>query len=222
MGRPRIELGIVQTYRGPRVLTIQQLLRRLPCSRATLLRRLSDHGYYSSYNHAGKFLTIEEVADFDAQGLWFWKGARFSRHGTLKDTVAHFVGESERGMTSKELSVLLGVRVQNTLLDLVRERRTHRERLGPTFVYLSPRVHLRHQQARRRVRFLKELQRPAPTSRQVIATLLELIKDPMATRERILLRCRRAGVAMSRDVVDSIFEANDLDEIRSSEARASR
>jgi len=62
MGRPPIKLDLVPTFRGPRVLTLAQLLGRLACSRSTALRRLSEHGYYSSYNHAGKFLTIDEVA----------------------------------------------------------------------------------------------------------------------------------------------------------------
>ena len=128
MVRPRIEMEIVPTFRGPRVLTLQQLLGKLACSRSTVLRRLEEHGYYSSYNHSGKFLTIPEAADFDEQGLWLWKAARFSKHGTLKVTVARFVQESKRGMTHEELSALLGVRAQNTLLDLVEEKTVYRQR----------------------------------------------------------------------------------------------
>jgi hypothetical protein len=179
-----------------------------------VLRRLNEHGYYSSYNHSGKFLTIEEVADFDAQGLWLWKAARFSKYGTLKETVAHFVEGSERGLTHEELSLFLGVRVHNTLLELVGEKRVHREELGPTFVYLSPKTRLRRLQARRRETFLREKHKPVPTSRQVIATLLELIKDPRARREEIVLRCQRTGVSISRQVVDSVFETHDLDKKR--------
>jgi len=183
MARPRIEVEIVGTFRGPRVLTVEQLLSKLGCSRATVFRRLSEHGYYSSYNQAGKFLTIDEVAEFDAMGLWLWRAARFSREGSLKDTVLHFIGQSERGMTCEELSAVLGVRVQNTLLPLVREKKTDRERLGPTFVYLSEKGRLRRQQTRRRMEFLEERRKAVPTSRQIIATLLELIRDPEATRE---------------------------------------
>ena len=214
MGRPPIKLDLVPTFRGPRVLTLAQLLGRLACSRSTALRRLSEHGYYSSYNHAGKFLTIDEVADFDAQGLWLWKVARFSKHGSLKETVEHFVKESERGMTHEELSSFLGVRVHNTLLDLVEERRAYREHLGSTFVYLSAKANVRRQQARRRVAYLKEHRRPVPTSRQVIATLLELIKDPRVSQEEIVRRCQRGGVAVSREVVGAIFEMHDLDKKR--------
>jgi len=214
IGRPRLEVEIPQTFRGPRVLTLPQLMGRLACSRATVFRRLREHGYYSSYNHAGRFLTIPEVAEFDARGLWFWKAARFSRHGSLRDTVRYFIEQSESGIASPELAAVLGVRVQNPLRQLVRDHKTHRERLGPTFVYLSERAAVRRRQGRRRRAILKERQKAVPTSRQIIATLLELIREPQATRERIVLRCRRAGVPVPRDVVEAIFERYDLDKKR--------
>jgi len=214
VARPRIEVEIVRTFRGPRVLTVEQLISKLGCSRATVFRRLSEHGYYSSYNHAGKFLTIDEVAEFDAMGLWLWRTARFSREGSLRDTLLHFIDQSERGMTCEELSAILGVRVQNTLLQLTREKKTDRERLGPTFVYLSERDRLRRQQTRRRMEFLEERRKALPTSRQIIATLLELIRNPEATRQQIVPHCQGSGVAISRAVVDTVFEMYDLDKKR--------
>jgi hypothetical protein len=214
MVRPRIEVEIARTFQGPRVLTVEQLIAKLGCSRATVFRRLSEHGYYSSYNQAGKFLTIDEVAEFDAMGLWLWRAARFSREGSLKDTVLRFIEKSERGMTCEELSTTLGVRVQNTLLQLVREKKTDRERLGATFVYLSEKDRLRRQQARRRIKFLEEGHKPVPTSQQVVSTLLVLIEDPRATRDHVVCRCQGSGVAISPSVVDAIFETYDLDKKR--------
>jgi hypothetical protein len=183
-------------------------------SRSTVLRRLEEHGYYSSYNHAGRFLTIDEVAQFDAQGLWFWKAARFSKHGSLKETVWHLVEDSRHGMTQEELATLLGVRTHNPLLELVDEEWTHRERLGPTFVYLSHKVTRRRGQVRWRKSLLAKSTKPRPTSRQIIATLLELIKDPRAEGDQIVLRCQRSGVAISGELVNEIFEAYDLDKKR--------
>ena len=82
-------------------------------------------------------MTIEEAARFDSHGLWLCKTARFSKRGTLKNTVLHFVQTSREGMTHQELVTLLAVRVHDTLLDLVKEGGIRRQRLGPTFVYLS-------------------------------------------------------------------------------------
>ena len=211
MVRPRKELDVLQTFRPPRILTLPQACQRLKASRSTVLRRLKEHGYHSSYNHAGRFLTIEAVAEFDSRGLWYWKTARFSKHGNLKETVRFFVEDSKEGMTQEELARLLGVRTHNALLELVEEQRICRERLGPTFVYLSRHRALRKEQGRRRRLLLAQPKTPRPTSRQVIATLLELIGAPMAERQQIVRRCQRSGVSISRELVDGIFEKYDLD-----------
>ena len=214
MGRPRKQADILNTFLAHRTLTIDQLLNRLNCSRSTVLRRMKEHGYYSSYNHCGRFFTIEEVADFDSRGLWVWKAARFSTHHTLRQTAEHFVQSSKQGMTHEEIATLLGVRVHNTLRELVQTHRIHRQRIGPLFVYLSRAVSVHKKQVDRRMSYMEEHRKVRPTSRQIVATLLELIQHSEARREDIVLRCQHKGVSISRQVVDAIFEAYDLDKKR--------
>lgn len=214
MGRPRKHADILNTFRAHRTLAIDQLCQRLNCSRSTLLRRLKEHGYYSSYNHCGRFFTIEEAADFDSRGLWVWKTARFSRYHTLKQTAEHFVHSSSQGMTHEEIAALLGVRLHNTLRGLVETRKIHRQRIGALFVYLSCTVSVRKGQVDRRMAYLEEGRRVRPTSRQIIATLFELIKDRDAERQEIVLRCQHTGVSISRPVIDAIFQTYDLDKKR--------
>jgi hypothetical protein len=209
-----MEITLVKAFLAPRVLTFEQLSGRLHVSRSTIIRRLNEHGYHSSYNFSGRFLTIDEVAHFDSNGLWACKGARFSERGTLKDTVDYFVSSSQGGMVHGELAELLGVRVHNSLLELVREDRISREQLGPTLVYFSRKRSVRRRQILRRKEVLKERQKLEPTSSQIIATLLEVINDPKATREEVALRCRRGRVPMSGSLVDAIFEKYDLDKKR--------
>ena len=214
MVRPRKELDVVQTFRAPRILSLDQLCQKMRASRSTVLRRLEEHGYYSSYNHAGKFLTIDEVAEFDSRGLWVCNAARFSKFGSLKETAWHLVEDSKQGMTQQELATLLGVRTHNALLELVQEEWIHRQRLGSTFVYLSHKASVRKEQVRRRRSLLDEGRKPQPTTRQIIATLLELIKDPRAPRQQIVRRCQSSGVPISPELVDAIFETYELDKKR--------
>jgi len=210
MARPRKVMSLVKAFVVSRILGFRQLSSRLECSRSTVARRLKEHGYFSSYNSSGRFLTIPEVAEFDSRGLWVWKGARFSKHGTLKQTVGSFVGSSESGMTQEELAADLGVRCHNVLLDLLSERRLRRQKIGRTQVYFSPDATVRDSQVRLRVAFVTRPQPQRPTARQKIAVLLELVRDPNASRQEIVERCRRAGVSMPIDVVDRIFEIYDL------------
>jgi hypothetical protein len=214
MGRPKLQVSFLDVFRAPRILTLEQLSEKLSFSRSTVLRRLQEHGYFSSYNLAGKFLSIPEVIDFDAHGLWTWQGARFSRQGTLKETVAHFVATSPRGMTQQELLELLGVRTHNVLLELVQEKRIRRQDIGSAFVYFSADSGQRQKQIRQRESFLERQPRTVPNSRQVIATLLELIQNPALERQQIVTRCQRAGVSLSLAVVDNIFRTYDLEKKR--------
>lgn len=214
MARPRRELPLVKVFLAPRVLTIEELLRKLDASRSTILRRLEEHGYYSSYNHSGRFLTIAEVAEFDSRGLWSFRTARFSTHGSLGRTVEHFVNSSDSGLNHHELASLLGVRVHNVLLDLVEDGRVTRQQIGGSYVYLSSKSRVRRNQAKRRTALVKEAETPRASSRQIIATLLELIKDSEATPGEIAARCQRAGTSISRQLVEAIFERYDLDKKR--------
>ena len=215
MSRPRREIAVLKAFSAPCVLTLQQLCQIFRCSRATILRRLAEHSYYTSYNHSGKFLTIPELAQFDSQGLWTYKTARFSKYGTLKETVAYLTQCSPLGMTHEELTTLLTVRVHNTLLQLTREGTLRRQRIGPTFVYLHAQRPSRSEQVRQRKATLAAA-RPTvrPTSQQTIATLLQLIQDPQATRQQIVSRCQRGGVSLTPQVVEAIFERYELDKKR--------
>lgn len=214
MSRPRKQLSLVRTFLTHRVLTLVQLSDQMGCSRRTVLRRLKEHGYFSSYNLCGKFMTIEEVANFDSRGLWLCKDAYFSKFGTLRNTIHQFVQGSEKGITQGELAIALGLRVHDTLLHLVHEGKIRRERLGSSFVYLSSKQLIQRTQIRQRKVFIKTSERPRATSQQKIAILLELIMDPKVERQEIVARVKRKNVSISRDVVDTIFDKFDLDKKR--------
>jgi hypothetical protein len=103
----------------------------------TVLRKLKGLGYRTSYSHRGKYYTLDRLCRFDDAGLWMCAPARFSREGTLLETVKRFVETSELGYTSGELQGRLGVSVKESLLNGVRQRQMSRERLTDVYVYCS-------------------------------------------------------------------------------------
>ena len=122
-----------------RLIIDMQTLQRL-CkgrSKRSLFRDLSSLGYFSSYSHAGKFYTLTNIPNFDEYGLWHYKDVSFSKNGTLKSTIRFLVEDSMVGFTHRELTMLLRVRVQNTLNDLTENSAISRERLGNVFLYIS-------------------------------------------------------------------------------------
>lgn len=106
-------------------------------SRMTAFRKLSELGYLSSYSHSGGYYTLQDIPQFDADGLWLFEGVGFSRHGSLKDTVAVLVDRSEAGQLHRELQGRLQVRVHNTLLGLVQGKRVAREMIADEYLYVS-------------------------------------------------------------------------------------
>ena len=116
----------------------------------TVFRQLKALGYLSSYSHRGKYYTLREIPDFDEQGLWGWHSVWFSRVGNLIETARKFVEEADSGFTASELESLLHVECKRVLLQLYRQHRVARDRIGGVYVYLAKdRDPQRHQKLRR-------------------------------------------------------------------------
>ncbi len=103
----------------------------------TVLRKLKQLSYRSSYSHGGSYYTLDKIAQFDYQGLWSYNSVRFSSHGTLISTLRHFVDESHSGYFADELRQLLGVSVKEALLRLVAKGQVSRQKVTNRYLYCS-------------------------------------------------------------------------------------
>ena len=101
----------------------------------TVLRKLKQLSYRSSYSHGGSYYTLDKIAQFDYQGLWSYNSVRFSSHGTLISTLRHFVDESHSGYFADELRQLLGVSVKEALLRLVAKGQVSRQKVAHRYLY---------------------------------------------------------------------------------------
>ena len=133
-------------------------------SRRTAFRKLKDLDARTSYSHRGGYYTLDELADFDARGLWSFAGVRFSRAGTLIATAEAFVNHAEAGHFVDELDNLLGVGTQDALRKLVGDERLTRHKLAGQFLYCTADpAHQTHQlRARRLLMATPGLVRPLP------------------------------------------------------------
>ena len=126
---------LFKLHRVMDIVTIQKILGGR--SKRTVFRDLNQLKYLTSYSHARKFYTLQEIPEFDSDGLWNHNDVYFSKCGTLKNTVAGMINSSEEGMTHRELETLLQVRLHNTLLDLIRSNIVERKKMGQYYVYFS-------------------------------------------------------------------------------------
>jgi hypothetical protein len=103
----------------------------------TVFRKLRELAYLASYSHRSKYYALEEAASFDERGLWSFRGVRFSRFGSLVDTLETFVARGSRGYLASELAAELGVEVKQPLLGLVRAGRLAREEVSGLYLYCA-------------------------------------------------------------------------------------
>jgi hypothetical protein len=203
--------AIIAPFFEKKILTKAELLKISGCSNMTLFRRLSEHGYYTSYNFNNRYYTIAEVAQFDRRGLWEYQQVRFSKHGTLKATIRHFVSTSEMGYSANELAQLLGVRVASLLLPLTTEGLIVREDFGG-WVYFDSDPRHREQQINRR-RLTLHLPEP-PTvllpqqldDKATIEALVGLVKNPDAGPKQIRAYLKTRGMVAPLSAVEALFE----------------
>jgi hypothetical protein len=178
-------------------------------SRMSVFRRLSTMGYLTSYTHAGRFYTLRSLPAFDRDGLWCHQGVCFSRHGSLKSTIPYIVENAYAGRTQHELQVRLRVRVHNTLLDLVREKRIGRETWAAQYLYVSADA------ARAAAQLALRRTQPGTasgtavqvTASAVIDVLLDLVRSAgvQVDASRVAERLNARGIAVTPEQVEDIF-----------------
>lgn len=135
------------------IATMEELKKALGSSvDMTVFRKLRELSYLASYSHRGKYYALEETAQFDARGLWAYRGVRFSRFGSLVDTLESFVARAPRGYLASELSAELGVEVKQPLLGLTRAGRLVRQDMDGLYLYCSADRGRRREQWRTRTR----------------------------------------------------------------------
>ena len=139
--------AIATLLRKQKTATMPELMAALGSdARRTVFRKLRELQYRTSYSHRGRYYTLDEVAQFDAQGIWSHREVWFSVHGTLLSTTAAIVEAAERGYFVEELDNALHVGTKDALRKLVRDARLARERLTGRFVYCAAGVERRRQQ----------------------------------------------------------------------------
>jgi hypothetical protein len=104
---------------------------------ATVFRKLAELEYLTSYSHGGRYYALKCTARFNAQGLWSFDSVQFSCHGSLLNTLEHFIHESEQGFLATELNALLHVDVKASLLKLFKLERVSREKYLGLYRYYS-------------------------------------------------------------------------------------
>ena len=132
---------LVELLEKERILTFDRIAEALGRpSRITIFRKLAQLGGRASYSHGGRYQTLDRIAEYNKDGLWSFRGVRFSRNGTLLQTIVYLVEHSIPGHFASELQALLQVRVHNPLAHLYGAKLLDRDQLGDQYLYMSPAI----------------------------------------------------------------------------------
>lgn len=196
-------------FRHQKVALLEEMRHWLGVSSRTVLRALDRLGYSTSYSHAGRFYTLRTIPTFDANGLWFCHGVRFSVHGTLRATIVILVCRAPAGHTHQELGAMLGLRAHDTLLSLVEAGLISREPFESLYVYLDADPERAAVQFEERRRGAAGAGAPGPwpplDDARVIAVLVAVIGSPRDSSRSISNRLRAAGVDVGEEQVEAVF-----------------
>jgi hypothetical protein len=189
-------------------MTLEEVAELIHSSIHTVRRRLKTWRTHTSYNHNGRYYTLPDVPEFDADGLWQWHGVFFSQYGTLKQTVLEGVRRSQAGLDAGEIGSLLGLDPRSFLSAFAVHPRIRREKAQGQFVYYSsePAVYSTQRQ-RRCVLSAKGRQ---PTAFEAIGILVEKIKHPALSNEALSRRLRKQNLSVEPETIDNLFVRHDL------------
>ena len=166
---------LMDFFQAQKICTMPELKAALGTSvDRTVWRKLKGLAYRTSYSHRGAYYTLDRIARWDGQGLWFYAPAHFSRQGTLLKTVEHFVMTSEGGYTAGELEAVLGVEVKEPLFRLMEQKRLKRDGTGALYVYYA--AASEQAQAQRACRQAEETRSRYPSSAAPRALAVEEIR----------------------------------------------
>lgn len=179
-------------------------------SRRSLFRDLASLGYLTSYTHAGRYYTLADIPQFDEHGLWFYKGIGFTRAGTLKNTLVELIGAAEAGCTHQELKNLLHVRVHNTLLTLVHDKRINREHIQKLYVYVSAETQRATEQVAKRQELLESGEKVAAVSEVPMTIVIEVLVEVIRAGEVLIAPAEVAQRLGSRGIPVTINEAEQV------------
>ena len=205
---------VIKPFSHKKILTKAELLHACGCSAMTAWRILHQQGYLTSYNHNAKYYTLTRIPQFDKQGLWACRDVRFSKWGTLPETVLGQIELSTAGMTARELEEVLHIpNIKPTLTHLMScQDRLQRVKIAGALVYFAGEEARYRQQLQQREKeaATKRLSQRLPDPYHVIALLVEMIRHPQQTPRQWARRLAHQGIRLKTHEIQAVLDHYQL------------
>ncbi len=198
----------LKAFRRRKVIKLGEVAELIDSSIHTARRRLKKWRADTSYNQNGRYYALPDVPQFDADGLWHWRGVFFSRYGNLKQTVLELIRRSSAGLDAGEMGSLLGLDPRWFLSSFADHPQIKREKAQARFVYYcADRSVYSAQQQRRRALSAEGRQ---PRAFEAIAILVEKIKHPALSNEALSRRLKKQKLSVEPETIKNLFARHGL------------
>ena len=200
---------LLRKLKAVKVFTVTELAGWLSCSIPTARRRLNDWRTHTSYNCNGRYYTLPDVPVFDRNGLWRCRGAFFSRHGNLRQTVSALVAASPAGLTAGELGEMLGLEGRSFLSHFRDDPGLYRERRGRRHVWFSGNRAARERQRQARERMTERS--VLLSDAEAVPLLVELVRNPRIPLDELAEILRPRVPRISPGLIDQFLHFHNLE-----------
>jgi len=201
---------VLRKLKCAKIFTVIELSRWLSCSLPTARRRLRDWDTLTSYNCNGRYYTLPEVPRFDGNGLWRCRGAFFSQHGNLKQTVSHLVSASAAGLTAAELSDVLGLEARSFLSHFREGMGLFRERRERGYMWFAGDSTVRERQREARQDMMSRT--IALSDAEAVLLLVELVRNPRSSSLELTSALRPKIPRICPALIDDLLCSWDLEQ----------
>lgn len=200
------EKNALQRFRLKKVLTIEQLVDLLNCSVITVRRRLKQWRVYTSLNKNSRYYVLPEVPNFDKNGLWNYQRIFFSKHGNLKKTIIQLIRQAEAGLSSHEVSELVGIAPNSSFISHFCDfPGIRREKHKGVFIYFSDDPEIYTKQTLVRLGAKK-----FPSDAEAVLILVQFIKHPNISIEELSNKIAQQGKGIEPAVIRRFLDYHDL------------
>lgn len=182
---------------------IEPLALALNYSITSVRRFLTEVGYYSSFTHNRKWYTLSTIPKFNRDGLWFYNETGFSRVGSLTKTLIDLTNKSPAGLTAEQLGEKLHCRCHTVLVQLHRQKKIERLKIGRAFVYIA--VDSSTGSRQRQAISLQSKQMKQLPAEIAVLVLVEYICNPKANFARLA-----KAIKLNRKVTIDVMEIERL------------
>lgn len=188
-----------------KVLTLQYLSRYFNVSVRTIQRMISPLDTIRSYDHNGRYFSLEKLARFNSMGIWEYNSIHFSRFGTLKNTLVAIINKSNQGMDASQIKDVLGMDTRSFLFQYKNVSGIKREKVGSHYVYFSSEPEQFSRQLSNRKQGLVSLAQAPLEGIAAISVLVETIKHPDFTFEQLSKHLGKQGIKIKPGTIEDFF-----------------